>query len=197
MRVLKAALGALALSVGLAAPVGAGDYEDGVDAANRGDYATAVALLRPLAEQGHAGAQTSLGLLYIDGQGVPQDVAEALRWVHKAAEQGFADAQVVLGAVYTEAGLGVPQDHAEAVRWFRKAAEQGYAKGQVGLGIVYFQGRGVPKNYVLAYMWLDLAAAQKEYLAGAFLSGAAEKMTEAQLAEAQKLAREWRPASER
>jgi len=103
------------LTLGLTAPAWAG-WDEGVAAYQRGDYATALRELRPLAEQGHARSQHNLGTMYSKGHGVPQDYAEAIKWYHKAAEQGDADAQFNLGVMYSD-GQGVPQDDAEAVRW--------------------------------------------------------------------------------
>ena len=102
-------------------------FADAVAAYDRQDYATALRLLRPLAEQGHAAAQYNLGLMYHEGKGVAQDYAQAVAWFRKAAEQGIAQAQFYLGFMY-EKGLGVAQDKAQAVAWFRKAAEQGIAQ---------------------------------------------------------------------
>ena len=85
---------ALVLSiVCLVAPAWA-DFEAGMDAYNRGDYATALREWRPLAEQGQAEAQHNLGELYAEGQGVPQDYGKARQWVEKAAAQGNVDAAV-------------------------------------------------------------------------------------------------------
>ena len=94
----------------------AGPFNDGVAAYERGDYATALRLWRPLAEEGDALAQYNLGLMYGKGEGVPQDDAEAVKWYRLAAEQGFAKAQLNLGFMYAR-GRGVPQDDAEAVKW--------------------------------------------------------------------------------
>jgi hypothetical protein len=144
------------------------------------------------AEQGNAEEQTNLGIMYDSGQGVPQDHAEAVRWYRLAAEQGDARAQTRLGIMY-ENGQGVPQDYAEAVRWYRLAAEQGDARAQYSLGIMYDNGQGVPQDYVMAHMWANLAAAQGNALASKNRGITASKMTSAQIAEAQRLAREWRP----
>jgi TPR repeat protein len=89
-------------------------------------------------------------------------------------------------------GQGVPQDYAEAVRWYRKAADQGLAHAQFNLGARYVQGQGVPQDYVSAHMWLSLSAAQNNNDATKFRDMIAAKMTPAQIAEAQKLAREWK-----
>ena len=179
----------------------AGPFEDGVAAYRREDYATALRLWKPLAEQGDADAQFNLGTMYANGQGVPQDYAEAVRWYRKAAEQGHADAQNNLGVMYRN-GRGVPQDYAEAVRWYRKAAEQGYAGAQFNLGLMYDNGQGVPQSYVLAHVWLNLSASRqtdpenRERTAKA-RDRVAAKMTPAQITEAQRRAREWKPMPER
>lgn len=114
---------AVILLVSLSAPAWA-DLEEGVAAYERGDYATAYREFLPLAEQGYARAQHNLGVMYHNGEGVPQDYAEAVRWYRKAAEQGLAEGQWSLGFMY-DSGEGVPQDYGEAAWWYRKAAEQG------------------------------------------------------------------------
>jgi TPR repeat protein len=109
--------GVVALVLCLAAPVTAGPFEDGADAAKRGDYATALRLWHPLADQGGAEAQYNLGVLYTNGLGVPQDYAEAAKWFRKAADQGDAGAQSNLGFMYAK-GQGVPEDYVRAHMWF-------------------------------------------------------------------------------
>src|SRR5665811_1208260 len=111
---LKHALTAILMISSLAAPVAAGPgedgvaaYNDGVAAYNRGDYATALRLFRPLADQGVAIAQNNLGVLYEKGQGVPQNYAEAAKWYRLAANQGAAVAQYNLGIMYAT-GHGLP-----------------------------------------------------------------------------------------
>ncbi len=190
---------AVILSLRLAAPVAAGPLEDAVAAYDRGDYATALRLYRPLANQGSAAARHNVGFMYAHGQGVPLDYAEAVMWYRKAAEQGLAAAQLNLGVMYDN-GQGVPQDYAEAVMWYRKAAEQGVAAAQLNLGVRYDNGRGVPQDYVQAHMWFNLAAArflasetENRETAVRNRDRVAAKMTVAQIAEAQRLAREWKP----
>jgi len=183
-------------TLGLTAPAWAG-WDEGVAAAKRGDYATARREWRPLAEQGNANAQFNLGLMYDNGQGVSQDYAKALQWYRKAAEQGNVEAQYNLGFMYDN-GQGVPQDYAKALRWWRKAAEQGNAKAQSKLGFMYRNGLGVPQDYVQAHMWYNLVASRSppgmdrdRAVKNRFII--AQKMTPAQISEAQKLARNWRP----
>ena len=96
-----------------------------------------------------------------------------------------------------EYGQGVPQDYAEAIRWFREAADQGEANAQFNLGGMYYQGQGVTQDYVLAHKWFNLAAARatgndNEKFAKA-RDEVAARMTADQIAEAQRLAREWKP----
>src|SRR5512137_496566 len=95
----KVGLVALVLGLGLAAPA-CTPLDDATVAYQRGDYATALRLFRPLAEQGDAAAQNYLGIMYATGRGVPRDDAEAVRWYRKAAEQGFTPAQRNLGIMY-------------------------------------------------------------------------------------------------
>ena len=162
--------------------------------AHQGDPRAQFILIRRAAEQGHGAAQNSLGWMYANGRGVDQDDQEAVRWYRKAAEQGYAEAQLNLGFMYDEGPPGVPHDSAAAVSWSRIAAERGDTRAQFHLADMYLTARGVPQDYVLAHMWFNLAAA------GGYRIGAAEardsvasKMTPAQIAEAQKLAREWKP----
>ena len=115
---LKHAAAAILLMLSLAAPLVAGPLEEGYSAYTRGDFATAMRLMRPLADQGNITAQTVVGLMY------------------------------------------------------------------------YFNYGG---DYVSAHMWFNLAAAQGNSFAEMFLKDTADKMTPAQIAEAQKLAREWKP----
>jgi uncharacterized protein len=90
-------------------------------------------------------------------------------------------------------GEGVRQDYSAAVRWFRQAAEQGVAAAQNDLGVMYASGKGVPKNVILAYMWASLSFVRDNTISSAFRDLLAREMTPAQIAEAQKLAREWKP----
>lgn len=155
------------------------------------DFAEAVKWYRKAAEQGDADAQQVMGRAYRLGEGVAQDSVEAAMWYRKAAEQGLAGAQVFLGVMHS-LGEGVPQDDAEAANWFRKAAEQGDSQGQDSLGSAYFLGLGVPQDFVLAHMWANLAAAKGHDLAIETRDKVAGYMTPEQIAEAQRLAREWR-----
>ena len=93
------------------------DFYKGLDAYNKGDYATALREWRPLAKQGNASAQSNLGVMYENGDGVPQDYPIAVKWYSLAAEQEFEYVQVRLGDVYYNGTLGVPRDYSTAVKW--------------------------------------------------------------------------------
>jgi uncharacterized protein len=132
------------------------------------------------------------------------DRSDAAAACTRLAEKGEAWAQCYVGFMYA-VGDGVPQDAKAAAEWYRKAAEQGVALCQLLVGFKYAKGEGVPQDDVQAYMWFELAAA-------AFPQGSkdsqeksnhdqavkhrditASRMTEAQIAEAQRMAREWKP----
>jgi TPR repeat protein len=149
------------LLVALTGAAIAGPLDDAIAALQRGDYTMAMRLIRPLAEQGNAGAQTDLGVIY-------------------------------------DSGLGVPQDYAQAVVWYHKAADQGDAGAQFNLGFMYAQGHGVAQDYAQAHMWFSLAASRApdaavRRQAVKARDAVAAKMTPDQIAEAQRLASEWKP----
>ena len=165
------------------------DWNQGLAAYERGDYATALRAWQPLAEQGIAMAQHNLGLMYREAKGVSKDDKTAAEWYERAAEQGYANAQSNLGALYY-AGRGVPQDDKIALQWFRRAAEQGLAIAQSSLGGMHATGKGVPQDYVHAHMWADIAASGGDKNAVELRNLIEQEMTPSQIAEAQKLARE-------
>ena len=102
------------------------DFQAGLDAYQKGDYVGAAKEWRPLAEQGSAEAQYNMGLLYLDGHGVPQSTAEAANWFRRAAEQDYTQAQHNLGAMYGS-GQGVKRDYIQAYKWLNLCAAKGNA----------------------------------------------------------------------
>ena len=114
----------LIITLGMAQGANAGPLEDGEAALSRGDYATALSLFRPLAAQGNAKAQFTLGYMYDNGEGVVQDHKEAVKWYRLAAAQGYAQAQNNLGLMY-ESGRGVDRDYVRAHMWFNLGASNG------------------------------------------------------------------------
>ena len=96
-------------------------FDEGLVAADKGDYQTAFKEWKPLAEQGGAAAQYNLGIMYDKGRGIAQNDTQAVAWYQKAAEQGYADAQYNLGNMYGK-GQGVPQNFKIAYILFNLAA---------------------------------------------------------------------------
>ena len=172
----------------------AGPFEDAVAAYQRGDYATALRLWHPLAEQGDSDAQFHLGVMYESGQGVLRNDAEAIKWYRKAAEQDDGVAQFNLGVMYAK---GAAPNYAEAALWYRLAADHGLAGAQFNLGMMYVEGQGALQDDVQAHMRLNLAASQLPALGinqrnstVDARDNVASKMTP-QHVEAQELAFEW------
>jgi hypothetical protein len=145
-----------------------------------------------LAERGVASAQYHLALKYDNGQRVPKDYKEAVKWYRLAAEQGHDEAQYNLGNKYDK-GQGVQQDYKEAVKWWRFSSEQGNALAQYNLGLMYAKGEGVPQDYALAHKWWNLAGSNGVKQAVGNRNILEKKMTQQQIAEAQRLARNWKP----
>jgi TPR repeat protein len=149
----------LLLSLQVAAPCIAGPVQDAEAAIAKGDYATALKLLRPVAEQGTPEAQLVLAIMHGNGMGVPRSGTEAVKWSRKAAEQGHANAQHYLGLIYKTGGHGdVPKDYVEAMVWFRKAADQGHTGALFDIGTMYDSGHGVTRDHARAWkMYLQSA----------------------------------------
>ncbi len=159
---IKVVFVALVLSMSLPLRLVAGPFEDGMDAYMGTDYSTVFQLLGPLADQGDARSQYVLGSMFENGRGVPLDYAEALKWHRMASDQGYAPSMVSLAFMF-EMGLGVPQNYVEAYKLF-------------SLAITRFT---VTENGAR-----DISIKSRDSLAS--------QMTAAQIAEAQRLTREWK-----
>ena len=122
------------------------------------------------------------------------DYETAFKKLKPFAKQGDAIAQFHLGEMYYT-GQGVAWNNKEAAKWSRRSADQGNGKAQSFLASMYWFGHGVPKDNVSAYMWNSLAASSGDNSLSIVVSSLrnifAKKMTLDQIAEAQKLAREW------
>ena len=145
--------------VAMAGAAVAGPLDDAAVAYQRGDYAAAMLLFKPLADRGDAVAQYRVGLMYFHGEGVSQDYGEALKWFRKAADQGNAVAQFNLGVMYRN-GQGVAQNYAESFQWYRSAADQGNLEAQMAVASMYHAGQGVSQNDAEALNWFGKAADQ-------------------------------------
>lgn len=164
------------------------DFNAGMAALERGDFAAALTEMRPLAEAGDAAAQFYLGNMYFMGDGLPQDYAEAVRLYRLAADQGMAQAQTRLGFLYDQ-GEFVSLDDTEAVRWYRLAADQGYASAHTLLGLMYLNGEGVRQDYIAAHMWHNIGCALGSQIGCEAREMVAVKMPTADISEAQRRAR--------
>ncbi len=122
-----------------------------------GDFLSALAIWRPLAEQGDARAQNNLGILFRNGEGLVQDFEQARAWLLRSAAQGHAQAQYSLGVMY-DFGYGVPQNYPEALRWYQQAAALGNVDAQYSLGVFHAEGRGVSQSLPEAARWYAQAA---------------------------------------
>jgi TPR repeat protein len=181
------------------------------------NQAEAVKWFRRAADQGGSVvAQNNLADIYVLGLGVPQDFKEAIKWYRIAAGQGSSYAENVVGVAY-EHGFQVAQDDAEAFRWYRRAANKIYDRPgntwihspQYNIAAMYASGRGTAQDYVRALMWFNLAVSFGDTKPPAPLgiklvdtptsTGVEQRdrlmslMTSAQIAEAERMAREWRP----
>lgn len=164
----------------------------GIDESMGSDATTGAAMfwLGKASERGHALSQYALGRLYLQTY---EDTNQAFRFYRMAAEQGLPEAQEALAWMYVD-GNGVPQDYQRAFALARSAANQGYGQAQMMLGGMYTDGVGVDRDLVKAHMWYNLASAQGVEGVANLRDGLAGHMTTSQVAEAQRLAREWEPS---
>ena len=119
----------ISLAIGSLGVGWGGDYQKGLIAAQKGDYAIALKEWTPLAEQGNTKAQFNLGFMYQIGQGVSQDYKTAVKWYTLSAEQGDADAQATLGFMY-DIGQGLIEDKVYAHMWASIANSNGNERGK-------------------------------------------------------------------
>ncbi len=131
-------------------------FDEGFAAYERGDYETALKKWHPLAEQGHAEAQNSLGLMYSKGEGVPHDYVEAMRWYRLAAEQGHATAQFNLADMY-KYGKGVTQGYVQAYMWWSVAGANGFEEANIHRDIVaeWMTPADISKAQAMAREWME------------------------------------------
>jgi TPR repeat protein len=133
-------------------------YEAATEKRREGEMEDAIALLGQAAALGDVNAMTELGEGYHDGDGVPQNQSEALRWYRRAADAGSSSAMVLLGAMYFLEDVPGASDE-EAARWFQKAAGKGNPAAMYNLATMYETGRGVAKNPATALELFRRAAA--------------------------------------
>ena len=165
-------------------------FETGMTAYMRANYRDALRHWTTLAETGDARAQTWIGIMHDNGQGVPRDHRKAVGWYRRAADQGYAEAQFSLGVSHDK-GLGVVENHTVAAEWYQRAAEQGHTDAQFRLGLMYLNGRGVDPDLRLAHVWFSFAAAAGDTIAQESKDLLALGMTPTEIVEAEALADSW------
>lgn len=180
----------LSLLLAAESPPARAGIEDALHSLERGDYEAAERELGPLARDGDAKAQYALGIIHLNGLAGPPSPDLAATWLRKSAEQGYLQAQTELARMYRE-GDGVAQDFGAMARWYGLAAEQGDVGAQLFLADSYAYGYGVEVDHVRAYMWYEIAIRYWGPLAERARNVVAEKMTEAQIARATRLAGDW------
>ena len=135
-------------------------WQQAVQYIDANDYRDAIPLLTRAANAGHPRAQATLGLAYLQAQGVPHDDRRAAFWLQRAAAQGHRAAEYQLGSMYEEGLGGLPHNDAIAARYYLRSAQQGFPEAQFALGLSYEFGEGVPRARQTAVYWLYQAAAQ-------------------------------------
>ncbi len=146
--------GAMVVAAVIAAPAAAATVKDGVDAWQRGDYASAVAIWRPLAEANDADAAFNLAQAYKLGRGVTTDLGQAKTWYGKSAQAGHIQGAANYGLLLFQDG-----DRRSAMPWISKAADAGDPRAQYVLGTALFNGDLATKDWPRAYGLMTRAAA--------------------------------------
>ena len=142
----------------------AAGLKEGIEAANSGDFDTALKEFQYLSDMNFAPGVYELAKLYEGGFGVLKNQREAANLFSKAVKLGSADAMFSL-AVMHEEGRGVKQDKQRAIDLYTQAAKKNLAAAQFNLGVMYTNGDGVLKDYAVAMDWYEKAAASNYTLA--------------------------------
>jgi TPR repeat protein len=161
------------------------------------DAAQAAEWFRKAAEQNIMEAQLELGLCCLHGNGMSANGEEAVHWFRQAVAQGSVEAEHELGKCFM-AGTGVPKDVEQGIRWIEHAAQRGFPPAQNTLGQCYQKGTGVPVDPLQAYKWFSLAASRDDSRAADIRVNIAKvetQLSKEKVAEAQKLAREFRASN--
>ena len=166
------------------------DFATGQEAYNTGEYETALAEWRLLAEAGDADGQFGMGLLYGNGYGVELDDFQALKWYVLAAGQGHAEAQCNIAVMHAN-GWGVPQSDEEALKWYSLAAEQGVTPAQINVARMHAGGFGTAQDKVQGHKWFSIAAELGDNDAIFNRDILAATMSAEEIAESNRLRVEW------
>ncbi len=153
-----------------------------------GDAEDSVARTRRLAEQNHAVSQYRLATFYERGTGLPRDRALAEAWYRRAAEQGNVLAMHNLASLYASGGGAEARQM--AIKWFRLAADHGLTDSQYNLGVLLEEGRD--SEWPEACKWFTIAAAQGDMEAEWKRVRLRDRMTLAQIRDAETLVAQWK-----
>ena len=143
-------------------------------------------------EKGQVGAAYNNGLIFELGKAIAKSDKNALFWYQKAADAGDADGMLKAGVFY-DLGKGVAENDTAAYNWYLKAAELGNIGAQFNVGLLLMNGEGVPVDLTQAYKWLNLAQANGAENARDVKNRVAQRMSRAQIQEAQRLSASWTP----
>lgn len=177
-------------TVSFSSAVFGGDYQDGRDAYDVGDYDTALANWAPAAESGDTDCQFGMGQLYANGYGVPMDDLQALKWYGLAADKDHGEAQLNLGVMHAN-GWGVPMSETEAMKWYLLAAENGVTTAMINVGTMYQNGFSIEQDKVEALKWFTIAVRLEDQDAKAKQEYLAERLSDAELASADAEVNAW------
>jgi hypothetical protein len=150
------------------------------------NYVEAQKFLSKASEAGDPSAHYYLGIMYLNGQGVPANYQEAARLFALAAQKNHSGGQIALGVLLIE-GIGVPQNFKRAAVLLTLAAKQNNQDAQAILGWVYKYGVGVRENKVIAYALWNYVAAKGDEWARINRNYLLQEMTEEELYKAQDL----------
>ncbi|MBU2918693.1 sel1 repeat family protein [Psychrosphaera sp. F3M07] len=117
-----------------------GDFDKGMTAYNEKRYSLALTEWYPLAKERDARAEYYIGIMYLNGLGMPVNYKQGTIWIQRSASQGYAEAQFEFGNLYV-AGQKIEQNYDQAIRWLLSAARQGHAGAQFNYGLLYQQGK--------------------------------------------------------
>ncbi len=154
----------LLAGVVLSSPVAHAGLEEGIIAANEGQFETALKEFNYLADKGFAPGMYELAKLYEGGHGVVRDYRKAAQLYQQAVKQNHVDSMFALAVLYQE-GNGVKLDKQMAISLFEQAANKNLPAAQYNLGVIYANGDGVSHDYKLAKTWYEKAAANNYTLA--------------------------------
>jgi len=175
------------------------DLAVGKRAYEKGDYATALKELLPVADQGDAQALYLVGSMVFEGKGVSQDKRKGAVLLQLAAREGYAEAELRLATMY-QSGDGVPKRTDNFLYWNRRAAEHGLPLAQIGMGVLSWTGEVGSKDRVQAYMWFSLCSASGDVFRGDLKIGdvcaksrnvLVREMTQDQIDEAKQRTKDW------